>query len=77
MWTPTSKRLQPLNTVENNHLNHGLWRPSEDPRVSNYEKTIDEDKDIKVTLFSLREHIYFTPTFKDSGVTAEKGTGRV
>lgn len=40
-------------------------------------KTIDEDKDIKMTLFSLREHIYFTPTFKDSGVTAEKGTERV
>lgn len=39
-------------------------------------KTIDEDKDIKMTLFSLREHIYFTPTFKDSGVTAEKGTER-
>lgn len=30
-------------------------------------KTIDEDKDIKMTLCSLREHIYFTPTFKNSG----------
>lgn len=60
------------------HLKHGLWRPSEDTRVSNYEKkTIDEDKDIKMTLLSPREHIYFTPTFKDSGVTAEMGTERV
>lgn len=60
------------------HLKHGLWRPSQDPRVSNYEKkTIDKDKDIEMTLFSPREHIYFTPTFKDSGVTAEKGTERV
>lgn len=40
-------------------------------------KAIDEDKDIKMTLFSPREHIYCTPTFKDSGVTAEKGTERV